>query len=445
VILLVAPSTAHAKRRRRARSENRSYPIEIKTTPKRATITLDTGEVIGRTPLRTELRAGTHVLAIEKPGYARFEYAIEVTRKARKNRWKFRLQRITAIDVVLADGSSAIRGAAIYVDGKRVGTAPGRIDLKRGEHQVEVRKKGYVAYEEFVDLRGGLHRVVAELEPTTVGGPPPDPPEETVAAKIQGSNESDASKDDPRSTPSREGGELVFVGGGIEIGGRRFRYSNPQTANMRDFDASLPMVRIAADVYPMTRFTRSKYLTGLSVSGRFAIGAPVNSNTSSGEVVGTGFGDLGAGIDWRMALGRPSLAGRGWDVGGGISYGRKYFSFDKASALFAEVPDVDYRYWRLTVGAGSAFGDRYRAFGGVSYDLVRSSGVLEQRFDRDVASGIGLNAGIGARLMRALELRMSANAIRYGHTFKFADGAEFMADGASDSFFGLMVAALYVY
>jgi hypothetical protein len=77
VILLVAPATADAKRRRRTPSLTRSYPIEIRTTPKRATITLDTGEVIGRTPLKTELRAGTHILSIEKPGYARFEYAAE--------------------------------------------------------------------------------------------------------------------------------------------------------------------------------------------------------------------------------------------------------------------------------------------------------------------------------------------------------------------------------
>lgn len=441
-LALLASSTAEARRRR----GGKSAAVQITSKPKGARVTTDTGEVIGKTPLSTELPLGTHILTLEKAGYAPFEYAIDVTRKKRKNRWRFRLKQISAIQVSLVGASSRIKGAAIYVDGEQVGTVPGKFEIARGGHQVEVRKRGYVAHEEYVELRGGVHKVAAVLEPLTTAAVPPESEPEADFLPESEQAEASATKsgdDDGDASAAARRGPWVVVGAGVELGGRRFRYDNPQTANMRDFDAGLPMVRLSAEVYPLTGM-RKKFLSGLSLGGRFARGAPTNSTTSDGMVVGTGFGDWSIGLGYRVPLGKPSLVGDGWDAGGGVSYGRQFFSFDDQSPLYTEVPAVDYRYWRLGAGVGSQFG-RYRASGGVSYDIVRKAGALETRFTRDDVSGVGVGVGFGAQVWRALELRLAGNMVRYGHTFRFEEAAEFMADGASDTFFGVMAQAAYAY
>ena len=415
--ILWVPASADARPRKSS--------VNITTRPAGAVITMETGEILGSTPLRTSLPRGTHILMITKEGFEPLEYAIEVTRRKRKNRFRIALDPIVAIDVVLGDDS--INGAEIYVDGEKVGTAPSMIELERGEHQIEIRKQGYMTYEEFVELEG-LHEIEASLEPLTIDGPPS---EKVITA---GDDET-----------SGDAAPLVHIGGGLELGGRRFRYSNPQTINMRDFDAGgVPVVRVTADVFPLAHM-RHKLLSGLNVTGTMGRAAPVNSNTSEGEVVGTGFGDMELGLGWRIPMGRPTLAGEGWDIGGQVAYGRQFFSFERENPLAVEVPDVDYKFVRLGAGVGSTFNGRYRAYGMASYRAVSSTGLLGDRFQSDSASGIGVAGGMSARVRDSVELRITANAVRYGHSFGFEDGAEFAADGASDSFFGLLVGALYVY
>jgi hypothetical protein len=151
------------------------------------------------------------------------------------------------------------------------------------------------------------------------------------------------------------------------------------------------------------------------------------------------------GLGWRVPIGRPSLAGEGGDVAVQLAYGRQFFTFDQMNPLAVEVPEVDYKFLRVGAGFGSTFKERYRAHGIASYRMVKSTGGLGERFDSDSASGLGIDAGVSAQLYDSFELRVTANVVRYGHTFQFDDGAEFKADGASDSFFGLLVGALYLY
>lgn len=411
------PSVAHAGK----------SSVRITTTPRGAVVSTDSGAVLGSTPLRTKMELGTHILTITKDGYEPLEYAIEVQRRRRKNRFRVALDRINAIDVILSDDS--ISGAAIYIDGEKRATAPSMIKLDKGAYQIQIKKEGYVTYEEYVEL-DGLHEIEAALEPLTIDGPPK---KKKIAPEV----------DDDEWTGDAL--PMVHVGGGLELGGRRFRYTNPQTVLMRNFDAGgVPMVRLNADVFPLASM-HHKLLSGISLSGTFSRGAPVNSNTSDGQVVGTGFGDMELGVGWRVPVGRPTLAGNGGDVALQVAYGRQFFSFDQMNPLAAEVPEVDYKFVRVGAGFGSTFSERYRAHGVASYRMVKSSGLLGERFEADNTSGIGIDAGLSMRLRDSFELRVEANLVRYGHTFQFEDGAEFQAAGASDSFFGVLFGALYVY
>lgn len=140
-----------------------------------AKVRLD-GRTIGTTPLAPPLLAvtpGKHQLQVTKPGYVREEKPLDIA-AGELRRITFNLRPLTQQLTVRSTPS----GAAIVLDGKRVGTTPLVLDSVRlGRHRITASVDGYRRESRDVHLEaakpGGVHlplsRAVAER---TRGGRP---------------------------------------------------------------------------------------------------------------------------------------------------------------------------------------------------------------------------------------------------------------------------------
>ena len=97
------------------------------------------GRVVGESPMPKEVRrnAGTVRLDVLKDGYE--PYSEEV--KADPGRVRVKVALVLREKATLH--ISSVAGAAIIVDGKPAGTAPGDVMVPPGEHEIALQKEGY--------------------------------------------------------------------------------------------------------------------------------------------------------------------------------------------------------------------------------------------------------------------------------------------------------------
>ena len=126
----------------------------------RAVVTVDGQPVELWQPV--DVSAGGHDLVVEAPGYQRAERRVVVSAGT-----------FLPVDVALSPrpGRLDVRaeaGAQLYVDGRRVGTLPGRVHaVTPGEHFVSVTRRGRRPWSRVIEVgRDQALRVEADLEPT---------------------------------------------------------------------------------------------------------------------------------------------------------------------------------------------------------------------------------------------------------------------------------------
>lgn len=96
---------------------------------------------IGTTPLASvRLNAGTASVEVLADGYHPYKKTVKLPGGS-KLRLDVTLHSKTTTGVL--EVSSPVTGASVFVDGKRVGTAPVQTMLGAGEHRVLVRREGY--------------------------------------------------------------------------------------------------------------------------------------------------------------------------------------------------------------------------------------------------------------------------------------------------------------
>jgi len=149
--------------------------VTVESIPSGAAVSLD-GEAIGVTPLEATLDAGRYTLAIEHPGYRRFESPVTVK--------PGEPLRIGPVELGLPDGRLSVRtepeGADISVAGQYRGRAPLTLTLAPGvPHEVVVSRAGYEAATRTVSVNPGERSSLSlQLTPVlgevTVRGEPAD-------------------------------------------------------------------------------------------------------------------------------------------------------------------------------------------------------------------------------------------------------------------------------
>jgi hypothetical protein len=403
------------------RAQADAFSVRIDSEPPGATVSLGDGQELGTTPYEGALPAGVHTLIFQRAGYETGVDVIEVRPVRQAQRFSMQLVEVAygTLTVVAASGAPALDGAQVWVDGENLGEAPGTMQVPAGPHHVEIIKPGFEVFEEWIEVvEGQTVRVTATLEadPDAVitTAAPPSAPRATVAPP------------------------LFTAGGGLEFGGRNFRYDNPQTTNLRPYNAGgVPLIRISAELYPLSR-TGNPWLTGLAIVGGGGWAFPIDSSTEDGDRIGTSWSDYD--IAARALFPVASDVRAGLEAG----HGRARFGFVNAGALADEVPDVDYRYARLGAVSSAAV-NRYVVTGAASYVSPYEAGATAERFADARVWGMALDASLGSSLGQHFDARITAHYTRFAYTLTPDPAGVFQADGGIDHFLGISLGGFFRY
>ena len=124
-----------------------------------ATVLAD-GEVKGHTPLAgIELAAGDHEIVIRAEGYAEFSQAVSI--EGLGQRQSIVAALIPASAAVTVRASTA--GAALWVDGKRVGDLPLTIDLPAGTRALEIRAPRHKSWTRSIVVTAGQAQAIGPV------------------------------------------------------------------------------------------------------------------------------------------------------------------------------------------------------------------------------------------------------------------------------------------
>lgn len=400
----------------------RTFRIRVKSEPAGATVATEAGETLGETPFSGRLRAGRHTLIVSHDGYQPGVLVVRVRRRRRAQTFRITLEKLPTgmISVTLPDG---VDTATVRVDGEVVGEAPGEIEVPAGPHQVEIEADGFETYAAWIQVvPGEPAAVVAEMA--------------AVAGAVEVEEPTEPAEPEPAEPTNRPA--ILRASAGLEIGGRKFTYRDPETDNLRPYDAGgVPRLRLSVDVFPLAP-ADNRWLRGIALTGRFAIAPTIESTTAD---------DQSADTSWNaFAIGARALFPVTDSFGAGVraAYGREQFTFSESSAIFDEIPSVSYETLDFGAMVAADFGD-YGLFGGVSFRSVLSAGDLADRFRDASVSGLAADVAGTWRLAKSWQLSLGLAYARYSYDFVTEADDAYRAQGAIDSFLRATVAASYLY
>jgi hypothetical protein len=446
----------------------KTYPIRIETSPAGATVYLEDkdSDPLGRTPYDGKLEAGNHTLIIELEGFVGQVSEISVKKKSAAQKFKVKLAKIEkgTIEVMPAKAQAQVAGAKVFVDGREEGNLPDTIKVDAGAHQVEVKKEGYKTYEEWIEVQEGeTTRVKVELV-TTDGSSP------AAAASDGGNGEGDGDDasnptlggddDDADVDLAGEGDEkptgravpYIAFAAGVELGGRRFRFTNPQEGNLRPYDAGgVPMIRLSAELSPLA-FSTSKAANGWTLAGSYAHSTPLDSTATINQgqanemsvSVPTTWSEIDVAGGYRYRFGAADASYVGLMAGYGIH--TFTFDFDSASdTLKNQIPDVQYKFISVGLDGRFGFAGRFAALLSGGTRLVSATGNIGNSFAKTDVLAFGTAAGFAAGITRSIEARLVGRFDQYSHTFTPKTDNMIVADGGTDRYFGVTLSAVFLY
>jgi hypothetical protein len=415
--LLATARTADAQK-------SKKFPVLVETLPAGASVYLGDKESgpIGVTPAELTLPAGEHVVILELDGHIpRFETLVVEERGGKQAKttqtFAFELDPAMATLVVEPEeGSELPEGTRVVVDGEDRGEPPVRVDVEVGAHQVQVVAPGKAPYEEWVEVEGGQEHLMS----------------------IAGTSLQIAAADDP-GKPKKKGKRPVMPMGtlrtGVEIGFRKFRYDNAVTANARPYTAegSIHIV-LDAELHPWRRFVDNKVLDRLSIIGGAGYSPTITATASGGMQVNAYWRSQHAGVRIRPLDRRVSI-----DVD--AEWMHTLYAFrDENQVPVADTPDVDYHIARIGVRVLGKLTPQVDAWLGADNRVVISGGPLEERFRGAEVDGLAARAGVAALLLdRQFEARVEGAYAHFGWTFSPETGDTYVADGGSDTLYGVTI------
>ena len=294
--------------------------------------------------------------------------------------------------------------------------------------------------------KAALHKVLdAHLE--QLAGPKP----EASGAPSTSAATTTTTSATPGTTPAADtAGEreknkvstaLLVASVAFEIGGRRFAYSDPITANTRDYDVfGAPMPALGLEVYPAAG-TKIPFVRDLGLTGSFSRAFGISSATKAGTKLDTTWMRFGGGLRARF---RPGSAdGPVIGVSGGINF--TSFSFEATDATLVDsAPGVTYASLRGGIDARIPFW-RMALLLDAGYDGALSAGQVHDRFTGATVGGLDFGAGFAILIAAGFEARLTAHYTRYFYAFDPVPGDAYVAGGALDEFLGLGIGVAYAY
>jgi TonB family protein len=178
-----------------------SGSIRVETEPPGAAVTVN-GETQGSSPLDlAEVPLGAYEIKVELKGYEPKTQSLALTEEAPRGEVKLALVR-AAPTTGLADIVSTPFGAAVEVDGARVGLTPlTSLRLKPGTHLVEVSREGYDSWSGSLLVQAGRRsRLDATLRAHVKATPTPPPVEVVDPSRVYANTPAEV------DTPARKTG-----------------------------------------------------------------------------------------------------------------------------------------------------------------------------------------------------------------------------------------------
>ncbi len=414
--------------------------VHVDSDPQGATVYLnDPGDgALCQTPCDIDAPIGKTPIILQREGYDPLIDQLVVNRGSKKMTAKFTLT--SALGSLVVKG--APDGAVVAVDEKDVGKTPDKLEVPSGSHHITVTSKGKKLFDDFINVdTGGDTEIVAKASSS-----------EEVATKEddEGGNEgsgdgggSDVHEEVHKEGPSAPHTRFITGGVQLDVGFRRFTYTNPRGKlgpNSGETENGQVVAGPAIELWPAELFGLDM-LHGLSLFARFQFGLNHQALTTTdmtGMVVPSG-----AQTSWSSL--EISLRNR-WVVGDTLAieasggFVRDVLGFDVTDEMVHQtVPDTDYRSVRL--------GARLALLGDVSpyivaeNRIVLSGGYLATQFMNASATGLHGAAGLAIH-MGSLDARVEADITSYSWTFAQQDPN---ADGASDKVFGFAALLGYTY
>jgi hypothetical protein len=123
------------------------------------------GKEVGKVPLALSLQAGRYLVEVVKDTYDTWKEWVDVAAAEKRSLVVSLVRGASGVGTLLI--SSNIMGAEVFVDGKRVDTAPALLEkLAPGKRTVEVRAKGYMVSQQEVNVEAGKTvKITVQLQP----------------------------------------------------------------------------------------------------------------------------------------------------------------------------------------------------------------------------------------------------------------------------------------
>ncbi len=160
VILLVGSFASDAiaqSTNPRLRRRTRKYRVKIDSAPQRAAIYLDDKKfgIVGYTPWSGRLPRGTWKVILELKGYEVATKSIYVRRTRRTQETFIPLvkKNMPALLDIRAAADKNVFNAQVWLDGQLQGQVPVLLKVASGRHQIEIKKKGYFTFTQWVEVK----------------------------------------------------------------------------------------------------------------------------------------------------------------------------------------------------------------------------------------------------------------------------------------------------
>jgi len=220
----------------------------------------------------------------------------------------------------------------------------------------------------------------------------------------------------------------VGVSVSIDIGNRRFKYSDPIGDALRPYKlAAAPMASFGLEAYPLAT-SDVPVLRDLGFRGRFSRAFGLDSTTPEGEKIETSWTRFGGDVRERLLIqGRHPL-----EFGAFFGADASYFVMSRKSAVMALLPSARTISLRFGLDGRVLIAGRCSAELGFAYLAVTSPGEIYDHFRDPHVAGIDGDLGFTVAVVPGLEARLIGRYTRYFATFHPQVGDPYVAGGALD-------------
>ncbi|HYQ04641.1 MAG TPA: hypothetical protein VER96_38470 [Polyangiaceae bacterium] len=220
----------------------------------------------------------------------------------------------------------------------------------------------------------------------------------------------------------------VGVSVSIDVGNRRFKYSDPIGNALRPYKLSIaPMASFGLEAYPLAT-TDVPVLRDLGFRGHLSRAFGLDSTTPEGDKIETSWTRFGGDVRERLLIpGKHPL-----ELGAFFGADASYFVMSSKSTLSALLPSARTVSLRFGLDGRVLVAGRFSTELGFAYLLVTSPGEIYDHFRDPHVAGIDGNLGCSLAIIPGLEARLVGRYTRYFATFHPQVGDPYVAGGALD-------------